>query len=245
MSRPESKPRSILQLVQALQATRDNARVRLHLLSLEAKGRFGELEGKLLELERKLQAGGERAAAEANAAVDELTQGVSDLFRTVEGAGSLRVRDLMTRAPVACSASDSLSRAAQLMWEHDFGTLPVVDDENRVIGIVTDRDVCMAAYTRGREPGAIRVEETMARNVCVALPDDTLEDAARLMGEQQVRRLPVVEGGRLVGVLAIADLARFIKSSDGGSLPLCVTLARALGAISEDRRETSGRAAAE
>lgn len=245
MSEAGTKPRSIQQLIQALQATRDSARVRMHLLSLDAKARFGDLEGKLLELEKKLQVGGEMAAGGLVAAVDEITHAVTELFVAAEGPPAGRVADLMKRNPVACYASDSLSHAAHLMWEHDCGTIPVIDAEGKLVGIVTDRDICMATYTQGQAPAAITVGATMAKQPCVVSPADSLVNAARVMGEHQVRRLPVVEDGRLVGMLALADLARHTKSAHGDNLPVCLTLARTLAAISEDRRGTARRAAAE
>jgi CBS domain-containing protein len=245
MHHTESKQRSIQQLLQALQTTRDSARVRIHLLSLEAKERVDELEGKLLTLERALQTGSEKATAGAAAAVDELTHAMTELFRGAEGPLSVRVQDVMKESPITCLASDSLSHAAYLMWEHDCGTVPVVDAHGTLVGIVTDRDICMATYTRGQAPASITVEATMSKHVCVVSPADSLEHAARLMGEHQVRRLPVVDGGRLVGMLALADLARHTKTTQGDNLPVCLTLARALAAISEDRRAPAARAAAE
>ncbi|HVS11206.1 MAG TPA: CBS domain-containing protein, partial [Planctomycetota bacterium] len=77
----------------------------------------------------------------------------------------MKVEQLMTRDVKACAPQDSLSRAAQLLWESDIGALPVVDSEGRVVGMVTDRDVCMAAYFKGRPLAEIRVDETMARKV--------------------------------------------------------------------------------
>jgi CBS domain-containing protein len=245
MSRHEAKPRSIHELIQALQAARDSARVRLHLLSLEAKDRFRELEDKLSALEAKLQAGGEKAAAGASATVDELTHAMIELFHTAGWPLTIQVQELMRRDPVSCWATDSISRAAQIMWEHDCGTVPVVDSEGKVIGIITDRDICMATYTRGQPPVAITVEATMSKDVRVVSPADSLEDVTRLMSEHQVRRLPVTEGGRLVGMFAVADLARYIGTSQGNNLPLCLTLAHVLSAISEDRQETKARVAAE
>jgi CBS domain-containing protein len=245
MLHAESKQRSIQQLIQALQTTRDSARVRMHLLSLEAKDRLTELEGKLLELEKKLQSAGEKVTAGAPAAVDEITHAVAELFAGQDPL-SVRVQDLMKQNPVACYASDSLSHAAYLMWEHDCGMVPVIEAQGRLIGIITDRDICMATYTRGQPPAAITVEATMSRHVCVVSPADSLESAARRMAEHQVRRLPVVEGGRLVGMLSLADVARYTKTIQGdNNLPVYLTLARVFAAISEDRRGAAGRIAAE
>jgi CBS domain-containing protein len=150
----------------------------------------------------------------------------------------------MKAAPEVCSPQDSLNRAAQIMWESDCGAVPVVSD-GRLVGIVTDRDICMATYTRGEPPSAISVESTMSTDICTASPDDSLLDVARLMGQKQVHRIPVTQNGNLVGIVAIADLARHVRSSAGNSLPACVTLAHAVAKISEQRIEAEARSAAE
>jgi CBS domain-containing protein len=242
MSAQDSKPHSIQQLIQALQAARDTARMRLHLLSLDAKERFSEIEGKVQDLEQRLQTGGEKAAAGASAAVDELTHAVVEFVRTVEGSPGTRIQDLMTRDPSSCLASDSLSRAAQIMWDHDCGAVPVVDAEGTLVGIVTDRDICIATHTRGQPPAAITVDAIMAKDVRVASPADLLEDVARLMAERQLRRLPVVEGGRLVGMFTLADLARHVRTSQGSNVPEWLMLARTLAAISEKKGRASAAA---
>jgi CBS-domain-containing membrane protein len=100
------------------------------------------------------------------------------------------------------------------MWEHDCGAIPVMGDDDRIIGIVTDRDICMAAYTQGRPLYAIPVHDAMAKEVFTCRPDDSVEDAEHLMGEKQVRRLPVLDGaGQLVGMLSVGDIARELGAS--------------------------------
>jgi CBS domain-containing protein len=121
----------------------------------------------------------------------------------------MRVSQLMSQPPVTCSSSSTLNQAAQLMWEHDCGAVPVVDGEGKVAGIVTDRDICMAAYTRGEPLSAIPVTVAMAKSVVCCHPDDDVESAESIMGEQQVRRLPVVDAeNHLLGLLSIGDLAQ-------------------------------------
>jgi CBS domain-containing protein len=242
MSAHDSKSHSIQQLIQALQTARDTARMRLHLLSLDAKERFREIEGKVQELEQRLQTGGEKAAAGASAAVDELTHAVVEFVRTVEGSPGIRVQDLMTRDPISCVASDPLSRAAQVMWDHDCGAVPVLDAEGKLVGMVTDRDICMATYTRGQPPAAITVETIMSKDLRVASPGDLLDDVARLMAERQLRRLPVVDGGRLVGMFALADFARHVRTSQGSNVPESLMLARTLAAISATKDRASAAA---
>jgi len=246
MSIHDSKARSSKQLIDALNVVRDSARLQLHLLSVEAKQRWQELESNLFDLQTKLEQGGDRIADSVTITVKDLTHSVHELFRE---AGALELttpaRKLMSATPRVCSPQDSLGSAARIMWETDCGAVPVVDAEGLLLGIVTDRDICMASYTRGQSPGVLSVESTMSRDVSAASPDDTLGHIARLMGEKQVRRVPITEHGRLVGIVALADIARHVRSSDGNSLPACVVLAHTLGRISAGRADVPTRAAAE
>ena len=126
----------------------------------------------------------------------------------------MQVEQIMNQPPVACRVHDTLNTAAQLMWEHDFGALPVMGNDDRVIGIVTDRDICMAAYTQGRPLQAIPVQVAMAKEVFTCRRDDSVEDAEQLMGKKQIRRLPVLDdAGQLVGMLSLGDIARELGSS--------------------------------
>ncbi|HZO82191.1 MAG TPA: CBS domain-containing protein [Candidatus Binataceae bacterium] len=123
----------------------------------------------------------------------------------------MQVERIMIRDVKTCSANDTLNRAAQLMWENDCGCIPVIaaDGDGRVIGIVTDRDICMAAYTQGRPLFEIPVASAMARKVIACSPTDDLKRAETLMHDNQIRRLPVLdERGRLLGIISINDIAR-------------------------------------
>ena len=121
----------------------------------------------------------------------------------------MRIGDIMSRPAVVCRPDDTLEEAARLMWEHDCGFVPIVDQENRVAGTVTDRDICMAAYTKGKALRDLRVSEAMARQVHAVREGDTVEVAERLMSDKQVRRLPVLDRDRRpVGVLSLGDVAR-------------------------------------
>lgn len=120
----------------------------------------------------------------------------------------MKVRELMTSPAYTCQPQDSLARAAQLMWDHDFGILPVVDREGRVGGTITDRDICMAAFTGGRRLDELRVADSMSKGLFVCSPDDDITVAASRMVEHQVHRLPIVDAkGKLVGLLSLNDLA--------------------------------------
>ena len=121
----------------------------------------------------------------------------------------MNVGQLMTRDPATCGTDDSLNRAAQIMWEKDCGCVPIVDAERRPIAMITDRDLCMAAYTQGRPLWSGPVSSAISRGVVVVRESDTLEMAESLMQQHRIRRLPVVDAdGRLVGILSMNDLAR-------------------------------------
>jgi CBS domain-containing protein len=127
------------------------------------------------------------------------------------------VEKLMRKDVKTCSASDMLDRAAQIMWENDVGVVPVTDDKGRVISVITDRDICMAAYTQGRPLHAIPVATASSRRLFAIHPNDTLEVAEQKMREHQVRRLPVTNGdGRIAGILSLNDLARHTSRRNGG-----------------------------
>jgi CBS domain-containing protein len=126
----------------------------------------------------------------------------------------MHVKEIMQRPVVACPIDAALNDVARLMWEHDLGSIPIVDADGRLSGIVTDRDVCMAAYTQGRPLSEIPVSSAMSSNVLCCHIDDVVETAEQLMREGQVRRLPVIDNdGRPIGVLAVNDLARLAASA--------------------------------
>ena len=121
----------------------------------------------------------------------------------------MNVAHCMTRDPKTCRASDTLERAAQIMWENDCGCVPVLDDASKIVGIITDRDVCMASYTRGAPLHALGVGSAMAHDVATCRPGDTLETALRTMRSHQVRRLPVLDqDGGIAGLISLTDVVR-------------------------------------
>ena len=121
----------------------------------------------------------------------------------------MRVGDAMTRVVRTCRPEEDLTCAARIMWEWDCGFVPVVDRAGRVAGVITDRDVCMAAYTKGLPLGSIRVADVMTRSVVSCSREDAFDVAHSLMRRWRVRRLPVLDpGGKLVGVLSLDDIAR-------------------------------------
>lgn len=120
----------------------------------------------------------------------------------------MKVQELMTIDVYACNADDALNRAAELMWDHDCGAIPVVDCDRRPIAMITDRDICMASYTQGKALVDMSVSGAMSKGVVVCRSDDSLLAAESMMKEHQLRRLPVVDDdGRLVGILSLNDIA--------------------------------------
>ncbi len=120
----------------------------------------------------------------------------------------MKVEQIMNRRVKVCHPSDPLNKAAQVMWDEPCGAVPVVDEKARPIGFLTDRDICMAAYTQGKALEALRVETAMARKVVSCRADDDLGSAAGLMRQHRTRRLPVVNpDGTLAGLLSLDDLA--------------------------------------
>jgi CBS domain-containing protein len=128
----------------------------------------------------------------------------------------MNVSDLMTSAVKSCGTNDNLQRAAQLMWENDCGIVPVVDGDGRAVGMITDRDICMAAYTHGQPLWQLPVSDAMAKQVHAVRETDPLEVVETLMRRVRVRRVPVLDGdGRIKGILSMNDLARHAHGSVG------------------------------
>jgi CBS domain-containing protein len=155
----------------------------------------------------------------------------------------MRVHELMTDRPRACSIDDSANEAARIMWEQDCGAVPVLDGEGRIAGIITDRDICMAAFFQGAPLSSIRISDIMSRDVCTCVAEDDVTSAEHRMRDRQVHRLPVVGAdGGLVGMLSLTDVAQGVKRSGRLRQPGAETaeFAVTVTAISEPR---NGRAA--
>jgi CBS domain-containing protein len=125
----------------------------------------------------------------------------------------MKVAEFMTRDVRCCNAADTCSRAAQLMWDHDIGALPVVDDHGRVMGMITDRDICMAAYIRGQPLAEVYVGDVMSTDVVTCFEHASDRELARMMSGGQVRRIPVIDSDhRLAGIVSLNDLAMAMRS---------------------------------
>ena len=116
------------------------------------------------------------------------------------------IGDIMTRKPRTVDAGDSVHEAARQMRDGDFGSVVVLLD-GRVDGIVTDRDIAVRAVAEGRTPESTKVSEISSTGVATVEPNQSIDEAVRTMREQDIRRLPVVEDGRPVGILSLGDLA--------------------------------------
>jgi CBS domain-containing protein len=119
---------------------------------------------------------------------------------------ALKVRDTMTGSPRSIDASTSVVEAAQLMREGHIGSLPITDDE-LLVGMITDRDIAMRVVAEAADHTKTSVGDVSSRDLVTVEPDEDLDEALQLMARHQVRRLPVVENGRLVGIVAQADIA--------------------------------------
>ena len=162
--------------------------------------------------------------------------------RIVRCIGAMKTEDLMTRNVVTCHPGDSLELVAHLMWNWDVGCVVVTDDDRKPMGMITDRDVAMAAYTQGTLLRDIHVESVMAKKLWACSVNNSLKEVEDKMRQAQVRRLPVVgPGAELVGIITIGDIARNASSS-----PLRVAelpgLASTLASITERRSPDGARA---
>lgn len=120
----------------------------------------------------------------------------------------MRARDIMTRDPEVCRREDTARRAAEIMRDKDCGVIPVVDEARRIIGIVTDRDIAVRVVAAGKNPET-RLNEVMTAGAKCCSADDDLRDVEHKMAELQVRRIPICDaGGRVLGIISQADIAR-------------------------------------
>jgi CBS domain-containing protein len=123
----------------------------------------------------------------------------------------MRIEKIMSHQVTTCGPHDSLEHAASLMWSSDCGSLPVTTGNGvlQVCGIITDRDICMAALFQGKPLRELRVEDALAKKVITCRASDQVEDAERLMQTEQIRRLPVLDNeDALIGIVSMADLVR-------------------------------------
>ena len=118
----------------------------------------------------------------------------------------MKVRDIMTKNVAYVNPASTITEAAQLMQKHNVGSIPVCD-QSGVIGIVTDRDIIVRNIAHGNNPQSTPVKDVMTSNVTTATPEMDINDVSKIMAHNQIRRLPVVDNNRLVGMLALGDMA--------------------------------------
>jgi CBS domain-containing protein len=129
----------------------------------------------------------------------------------------MKIQNIMTTKVAACSPDTNLAAAAGLLWENDCGWLPVVDGEGKEIGVVTDRDLCIAVATRNRLASEISVREVTTGAVHACRPDDDVKSALKTMQSEKVLRLPVVnDEGKLQGVISMNDIMIQTESKKSG-----------------------------
>lgn len=125
----------------------------------------------------------------------------------------MKVRDVMTDAVIRINPDESVSVAARTLEHYNIGVLPVCGYDGRVCGVVTDRDLVTRCLAAGRSPTVTPVRDVMTQQVVSVKPDMDTGAAAHLMGRRQIRRLPVMENGRLCGMVSLGDLARREESA--------------------------------
>lgn len=150
----------------------------------------------------------------------------------------MKVRDVMTRNEFRCGPGTDLAAVAMIMWDNDCGTVPVVDGEGKAIGMITDRDICMAVATQHRPASEIPVSKVFSGKLYTCGPGDSITVALKIMEREKVRRLPVIGAtGALEGILSINDIVRHVEAKKGRKTqgPSCEEVIQALKAICAHR----------
>lgn len=118
-----------------------------------------------------------------------------------------KIREIMTKNPLTLNGDSSIQDAARAMRERDIGTVLVTDGERRLEGIVTDRDIVVRAIAEGKDPSQTRLRDVCSTALTHLTPEDTVDNAIKLMAKKSIRRIPVIDGERPVGVISLGDLA--------------------------------------
>jgi CBS domain-containing protein len=128
-------------------------------------------------------------------------------------------RDVMTTEPSCCTAAATLDQVAKLMVQNDCGEIPVVDRAEKLIGVITDRDIVCRVVAKGKNPSAVTAAECMSEPVVVVNEDTTLDDVMSVMEENQIRRVPVVDAsGCCCGIISQADVAQCATENETGEM---------------------------
>jgi CBS domain-containing protein len=154
----------------------------------------------------------------------------------------MKARDLMTPDPTSCRPTDDLKAVLEVMRKEDCGIVPITEGngEHRVAGVVTDRDIALALGERDEKPSAVRASEVMTTDIVSCEPDSDIHEVSRKMQEAQVRRILIVDGSRLLGVVSTADLAR--ASTQSGKDRVGEEVEKVMERVSEDTGSQRSRA---
>ena len=133
---------------------------------------------------------------------------------------AVTVNEIMTSNVRACGPRTNLAQVAKMMWDCDCGVVPVVDESQRVVGMITDRDICIAAATRAEAPAQLAANDVMQTGVHTCSPDEDVRGALKTMKKFRIRRLPVVDRqGRLAGMLSLNDLVMPAACRESAEVP--------------------------
>lgn len=144
----------------------------------------------------------------------------------------MKVQDIMTRQVASCSPDTNLAAAAMLMWNNDCGVIPVVSADQKTIGVITDRDICMAVATKHRKAEEITIGEVTTGQLHACSPEDNIKTALDLMKTSRIRRLPVVDAeGKLQGILSMNDVVLVATETKGKNAPSCEDVTKTFKAI--------------
>ena len=128
-------------------------------------------------------------------------------------------KEIMTPSPQCCSGETTLNEVANLMVEADCGEIPITDSSNRLVGVITDRDIVCRAVAKGKNPTTVTVAEIMTQPVVCVNEETALDDVLAVMEENQIRRVPVVDGsGCCCGIISQADIALNVRERETGEL---------------------------
>lgn len=142
----------------------------------------------------------------------------------------MKIEQIMTPSPATCGPADNLAQVVEHMWDADCGIVPVVDDGGHVMGVITDRDISIAAATRDLAPAEIRASDMVRGHVISCRPEDDVQTAMKLMKQHRVRRLPVTtEEGVLHGIVSLDDIALSAGSRDTATAGEVLATMKAIG----------------
>jgi CBS domain-containing protein len=212
MPRSETSREDLKRRVNDLRTLRDQIRLDLHLASMELRDEWRDIERKLPDPDAALQ----QVKGATTDALEALTGELRRFRARLQDGDRRRVADVMTRDPAICAPTDSVAQALATMWSRDVGCLPVVDGNERLVGMITDRDTAVAACTRGQRMDDIPVQSVMSTKVVGCTQDSGFDEALALMRGRQVRRLPVLsKDGKVEGLVTLNDIARAVDRVAG------------------------------